>query len=206
MSSSEPSTTNVNLRKTPPKKNRWSPPIMEITPQGSQSALLLPAKVIVLFAFTVPFLRFFCWRVPFYWMFCLMLELESSKKKRDGWWLYWLLILHNSRIIFTKNQPLPFSKLKPSRYVCNCWSHPWRSSKKKRNTYHHQKQQHSSCKKQQKQKLLQLQVKKLAYLPYRCALSIRHLYRSHPLWLAAFGPNDTVSRQWQSWSILLGYK
>lgn len=45
-----------------------------------------------------------------------------------------------------------------------------------------------------KQKLLQLQVKKLAYLPYRCALSIRHLYRSHPLWLAAFGPNDTVSR------------
>ena len=120
MSSSEPSTTNVNLRKTPPKKNRWSPPIMEITPQGSQSALLLPAKVIVLFAFTVPFLRFFCCRVPFYWMFLFYVGIGIIQKKRDGWWLYWLLILHNSRIISTKNQPLPFSKLKPSRYVCNC--------------------------------------------------------------------------------------
>lgn len=111
MSSSEPSTTNVNLRKTPrKKKNRWSPPIMEITPQGSQSAFLLPAKVIVLFAFTVPFLRFFCWRVPFYWMFLFYVGIGIIQKKRDGWWLYWLLILHNSRIIYTKNQPLPFSK------------------------------------------------------------------------------------------------
>lgn len=97
--------------------------------------------------------------------------------------------------IYKKPAPSIFER-KPSRYVCNCWSHPWSpgGAPKKKEHLPPSKTAAQQLQKAVKQKLLQLQVKKLAYLPYRCALSIRHLYRSHPLWLAAFGPNDGVSR------------
>ena len=135
--------------------------------------------------------QIFCWRV-LYWM-VFMLELESSKKKG---WVVNILTPHFVLDYITKSQTLPFSKKSLQDMYVTAGQILGGAQKKKYNYFtktsslhekkhlHHQKiqkQQHNSSKTQ----LLQLQVKRLAYLPYRCALSIHHLYRSHPLWLVA---------------------
>lgn len=173
---------------------------MEITPQGQpkcasssgQSHRTLRFHCSIPQIFLLP--RSFLLDVFFY------VGIGIIQKKRDRWWLYWLLILHNSRTIYTKNQPLPFSKLKPSRYVCNCWSHPWRSSMKKKEHLPPSKTNSTAAAKSRKTKAAFLVTGQETRLS---SLSLRSFHPPplpiSPSLARSLWPNDGVSRQWQSW-------
>ena len=212
MSSSEPSTTNVNLRKTLPKKkslistdhgdNSSGQPKCASSSGQSHRTLRFHCSIPQIFLLPRSFLLDGLFNVG----------IGIIQKKGMGGDYTDSSFCTTLRIISTKKPAPSIFERKPSRYgkataghILGCiylvLSH--QASMKKKEHLPPSKTSSTAAKKKaaflvtgQETRLSSLSLRSFHPPPLPISPSL-----ARSLW-----PNDTVSRQWQSWSILLGYK